>query len=45
MKKTGGQGEIEKVAQWGLHSRAVTPSNDRESVKWHERLVMELPKG
>ena len=33
-----------KVAKWGLRSRAVTPSPKKEKIKWHERLVMELPK-
>lgn len=33
-----------KVAKWGLRSRAVTPSTKKDKIKWHERLVMELPK-
>lgn len=30
---------------WGLRSRAVTPDPKRQTVKWHERLVMALHKG
>ena len=32
-------------ASWGLRSRAVTPGKGKDKLKWHERLVMELPKG
>ena len=39
----GGEGKAS--AKWGLRSRAVTPAKGKAKVKWHERLVMELPKG
>jgi len=38
-------GEPAPGALWGLRSRAVTPYKDKDKLKWHERLVMELPKG
>lgn len=42
MKSSGGSND--SVAKWGLRSRAVSPSSKKDKIKWHERLVMELPK-